>query len=119
MFDGRACIGWKHASLRVRASTLSAKQGIAHRVSDVCSCDRFEFKDAPSYSEKNWGGAFPLKWFWAQCNSFPLQPTLAITVGGGRRELPMLPGAAENVALIGECSWGRGGELIPLRDISL
>eukprot|EP00241_Pyramimonas_parkeae_P004526 CAMPEP_0114272710 /NCGR_PEP_ID=MMETSP0058-20121206/28637_1 /TAXON_ID=36894 /ORGANISM="Pyramimonas parkeae, CCMP726" /LENGTH=882 /DNA_ID=CAMNT_0001391973 /DNA_START=28 /DNA_END=2676 /DNA_ORIENTATION=- len=62
---------------------------------------RFEFKDAPSYSEKNWGGAFPLKWFWAQCNSFPLQPTLAITVGGGRRELPMLPGAAENVALIG------------------
>lgn len=26
--------------------------------------ERFEFKDAPSYSEKNWGGAFPRKWFW-------------------------------------------------------
>lgn len=24
----------------------------------------FEFRDAPSYSEKNWGGAFPKKWFW-------------------------------------------------------
>jgi hypothetical protein len=27
---------------------------------------RFEFTDAPTYSEKNWGGAFPLKWFWMQ-----------------------------------------------------
>lgn len=25
---------------------------------------RFEFQNAPSYSEKNWGGAFPRKWFW-------------------------------------------------------
>lgn len=25
---------------------------------------RFEFKDAPSYCEKNWGGSFPKKWFW-------------------------------------------------------
>ncbi|KAJ0089760.1 hypothetical protein Patl1_12908 [Pistacia atlantica] len=24
----------------------------------------FEFQDAPLYSEKNWGGAFPRKWFW-------------------------------------------------------
>lgn len=26
--------------------------------------ERYEFEDAPSYSEKNWGGSFPLKWFW-------------------------------------------------------
>lgn len=26
--------------------------------------ERFEFENAPSYSEKNWGGAFPRKWFW-------------------------------------------------------
>ncbi|XP_020536393.1 tocopherol cyclase, chloroplastic isoform X2 [Jatropha curcas] len=26
--------------------------------------ERFEFKDAPSYSEKNWGAGFPRKWFW-------------------------------------------------------
>ncbi|KAK4364902.1 hypothetical protein RND71_016260 [Anisodus tanguticus] len=25
---------------------------------------RYEFQNAPSYSEKNWGGAFPRKWFW-------------------------------------------------------
>ncbi|KAI3898942.1 hypothetical protein MKW92_040316 [Papaver armeniacum] len=30
----------------------------------------FEFENAPSYSEKNWGGAFPKKWFWVQCNVF-------------------------------------------------
>lgn len=26
--------------------------------------ERFEFEDAPSYSEKNWGGGFPRKWYW-------------------------------------------------------
>lgn len=26
--------------------------------------ERFEFEDAPSYSEKNWGAGFPTKWFW-------------------------------------------------------
>ena len=31
---------------------------------------RYEFKDAPSYAEKNWGGGFPKKWFWVQCNSW-------------------------------------------------
>ncbi|CAI7846913.1 unnamed protein product [Closterium sp. NIES-54] len=25
---------------------------------------RVDFTDAVTYSEKNWGGAFPLKWFW-------------------------------------------------------
>ncbi|KAG6770621.1 hypothetical protein POTOM_026308 [Populus tomentosa] len=32
--------------------------------------ERFEFKDAPSYSEKNWGGAFPRKWFWVKIHLF-------------------------------------------------
>lgn len=31
---------------------------------------RYEFKDAPSYGEKNWGGGFPSKWHWVQCNTF-------------------------------------------------
>jgi len=26
--------------------------------------ERIEFENAPSYSEKNWGGGFPRKWFW-------------------------------------------------------
>lgn len=32
--------------------------------------ERFEFEDAPSYSEKNWGGAFPRKWFWVNIYFF-------------------------------------------------
>ncbi|RZR89461.1 hypothetical protein BHM03_00017193 [Ensete ventricosum] len=28
--------------------------------------ERFEFENAPSYSEKNWGGGFPRKWFWVR-----------------------------------------------------
>jgi len=41
------------------------------------------FNDAPFYGEKNWGGAFPTKWFWTQCNSFDQYPDLAFTSGGG------------------------------------
>ncbi|MDB9337109.1 tocopherol cyclase family protein, partial [Nodularia spumigena] len=45
----------------------------------------YEFTNAPAYSEKNWGGAFPQKWFWLNCNSFDGEPDLALTAGGGRR----------------------------------
>lgn len=38
---------------------------------------RFEFADAPTYAEKNWGGSFPKKWFWAQCNAFDDEPELS------------------------------------------
>lgn len=31
---------------------------------------RFEFEGAPAYAEKNWGGGFPGKWVWVQCNTF-------------------------------------------------
>ncbi len=31
---------------------------------------RYEFSNAPAYAEKNWGGGFPSKWHWIQCNSF-------------------------------------------------
>ena len=31
---------------------------------------RYNFSNAPSYWEKNWGGGFPDKWFWVQCNSW-------------------------------------------------
>jgi hypothetical protein len=31
---------------------------------------RYEFSAAPAYSEKNWGGGFPSKWVWIQCNTF-------------------------------------------------
>jgi tocopherol cyclase len=69
---------------------------------------RYEFQNAPFYAEKNWGGSFPIKWFWCQCNSFTVingqeigytaaadgmdhsTPTLSVTAGGGTRKLPLL-----------------------------
>jgi tocopherol cyclase len=48
---------------------------------------RYTFTDAPAYSEKNWGGAFPTKWFWLNCNAFDQHPDLTLTAGGGRRQV--------------------------------
>lgn len=59
---------------------------------------RFTFANAPAYSEKNWGGAFPQKWFWLQCNAFEEEPDLALTAGGGRRQVLTW---MEEVALVG------------------
>jgi len=65
---------------------------------------RYQFTDAPTYSEKNWGCAFPRKWAWAQCNAFEGHPGLAVTAVAGVRDLPvalpLLP-RTEDVALIG------------------
>ncbi|ERN42735.1 tocopherol cyclase [Rubidibacter lacunae KORDI 51-2] len=58
---------------------------------------RYEFAGAPAYSEKNWGRAFPRTWFWLNCNSFHDEPDLALTAGGGRREILWWD---EDVALI-------------------
>ncbi|GMH10804.1 hypothetical protein Nepgr_012645 [Nepenthes gracilis] len=61
--------------------------------------ERFEFLDAPSYSEKNWGGAFPRKWFWIQCNVFEgASGEVALTAAGGLRQLPREN--FENAALV-------------------
>lgn len=46
---------------------------------------RYEFTNAPAYSEKNWGRSFPQKWFWINCNSFTNELDLALTAGGGKR----------------------------------
>ncbi|KAL7159342.1 hypothetical protein ABFS83_01G020900 [Erythranthe nasuta] len=63
---------------------------------------RYEFKDAPSYCEKNWGGAFPRKWFWVQCNVFEgADGEVALTSGGGLRQIPGLTETFENAAMIG------------------
>ena len=57
----------------------------------------YEFTDAPTYSEKNWGHSFPEKWFWINCNAFANQSDLALTAVGGRRKVL---GSSEEVALI-------------------
>lgn len=74
--------------------------------------ERFDFVDAPTYAEKNWGGAFPRKWFWAQCNSFDGEPGLALTAGGGTRDLPLF-GSAEDVAMLGVHYGGRFYSVVP------
>ncbi len=59
---------------------------------------RYTFENAPAYAEKNWGGAFPAKWFWIQCNAFADEPSLSLTAVTGVREVLMF---TENVGLIG------------------
>ncbi|MCO5601500.1 hypothetical protein L7F22_055621 [Adiantum nelumboides] len=73
---------------------------------------RFEFQDVPSYVEKNWGGTFPKKWFWAQCNAFKDAPSISLTVGGGRRYLP-LTRSYEEVALVAVHYEGKFYEFVP------
>ncbi|KAM1022464.1 hypothetical protein ACFX15_042594 [Malus domestica] len=76
--------------------------------------ERFEFENAPSYSEKNWGGAFPRKWFWVQCNVFEgATGEVALTSGGGLRQLPGLTESFENAALIGVHYGGKFYEFVP------
>lgn len=71
---------------------------------------RYEFVDAPAYSEKNWGRSFPQKWFWLNCNSFEGEPDLALTAGGGRRGVLWW---MESVAMIGIHHKGKFYEFVP------
>ncbi len=70
----------------------------------------YEFSNAPAYSEKNWGGAFPEKWFWLNCNSFDDEPDLALTAGGGKRGVLWW---MESVAMIGLHYQGKFYEFVP------
>lgn len=71
---------------------------------------RYDFHQAPAYAEKNWGGAFPQKWFWVNCNAFDGDSELAITAGGGRREVLWW---TEEVAMIGIHHRGTFYEFVP------
>jgi len=71
---------------------------------------RYAFTDAPAYTEKNWGGAFPKKWFWLNCNCFDGEPDLALTAGGGRRGVLWW---MESVAMIGLHYRGEFYEFVP------
>ena len=70
----------------------------------------YQFTDAPAYSEKNWGSSFPQKWFWLNCNSFNHQADLALTAGGGIRQVLWWQ---EEVALIGIHHQGKFYEFAP------
>jgi tocopherol cyclase len=70
----------------------------------------YEFTNAPAYGEKNWGGSFPQKWFWLNCNSFIGESDLALTAGGGRRAVLW---SMESVAMIGIHYRGKFYEFVP------
>mmetsp|Transcript_12091 Transcript_12091/g.22623 ORF Transcript_12091/g.22623 Transcript_12091/m.22623 type:complete len:643 (-) Transcript_12091:59-1987(-) len=65
---------------------------------------RYDFKNVPFYAEKNWGGAFPSKWYWVQCNSFEGftcpegSCRLSLTAGGGIRKIPF--GKTEELGMV-------------------
>ncbi|MBD3883541.1 tocopherol cyclase family protein [Phormidium tenue FACHB-886] len=71
---------------------------------------RYTFTNAPAYGEKNWGGAFPQKWFWLNCNAFDSEPELALTAGGGKRGVLWW---MESVAMIGIHYRGKFYEFVP------
>jgi tocopherol cyclase len=71
---------------------------------------RYEFHQAPAYAEKNWGGAFPTKWFWINCNCFEQTTDLALTAGGGQRGVLWW---MESVALVGIHYAGTFYEFVP------
>lgn len=77
-----------------------------------CDGKRYDFHDAPSYSEKNWGGRFPSKWWWVVCNTFD-NPDVALTTVGARRGILNIPGVEEDVGLIGIHWQGKFIELVP------
>jgi tocopherol cyclase len=70
----------------------------------------YNFVNAPAYSEKNWGGAFPTKWFWMNCNAFNQEPDLALTAGGGKRGVLWW---IESVAMVGIHYKGKFYEFVP------
>ena len=72
---------------------------------------RYSFQDAPAYAEKNWGGGFPNRWMWIQCNSFQGSPGTSLTAVGAERGLLQFPGFKENVGLIGVHHKGQFYEL--------
>jgi tocopherol cyclase len=72
--------------------------------------NRYEFTNAPAYSEKNWGRSFPQKWFWINCNYFYGEADLALTAGGGRRQVLTW---MEEVAMIGVHYQGEFYEFVP------
>lgn len=66
---------------------------------------RYEFRDAPSYSEKNWGGTFPSKWFWVCCNTFDSPDAVALTAVGARQQcFALLMASASLVLSMISCS---------------
>ncbi|KAL6775750.1 TCY1 [Auxenochlorella protothecoides x Auxenochlorella symbiontica] len=75
--------------------------------------ERYAFQGVPTYAEKNWGGGFPSRWCWVQCNSFDGHPGTSVTAVCARRGVRLVPGLEEDVGLIGLHAAGDFHEFVP------
>ncbi|GAB5358959.1 hypothetical protein AAMO2058_000503800 [Amorphochlora amoebiformis] len=78
---------------------------------------RYEFRDAPTYAEKNWGAGFPSKWWWIQCNAFTKYGDttkdlldISLTSVGALRKLP----GVSNEEAVGMVAIHYNGRFFPL-----
>jgi tocopherol cyclase len=73
---------------------------------------RYNFQRVPAYCEKNWGGTFPKKWFWINCNVFedPGSESLSLTAAGGEQEIL---GWKKSIAMLGVHYQGQFYEFVP------
>ena len=71
--------------------------------------------NAKFYAEKNWGSAFPQKWYWVQCNTFDSPHSdLCVTAGGGVRDVSIGPmSQTEELGMVGVHWEGRFYEFVP------
>lgn len=74
---------------------------------------RYTFENAAAYAEKNWGGGFPKRWVWVQCNTFEGEEEASVTAVGALRGLLGVPGVEEEVGLIGIHHRGSFYEFLP------
>lgn len=49
--------------------------------------EEVDVSGAAVYCEKNWGSAFPKRWWWIQANSFDDEPDLSVTALGSTRRI--------------------------------
>ncbi len=71
---------------------------------------RYRFYQVPAYGEKNWGRAFPKRWFWLQCNAFDQQTEISLTAAGGHRQVLTW---TETVGMVGLHHQGQFYEFVP------
>lgn len=64
--------------------------GIASQGSIHYNGRRWDLQGAVLYAEKNWGAAFPKKWWWCQANKFNNIPDMTVTTVGARRLVAQL-----------------------------
>jgi tocopherol cyclase len=103
--------GWQILMAHGRASGwIEWSQPAASPAASPESSLRRHFVQVPAYAEKNWGGAFPSRWFWMQCNAFAHQPDLTLTAAGGIRKVL---GRPEWAGLVGIHHQGRFHEFVP------